>query len=113
VGLRGSPPESLAGKCWMYFPEENCPFYRVTHFSHYSPNNVPDPSAQWSLMAEVSESVHSPVEGSRVASDVVQGLIATSLIHSEAQVHHVWHTRLEHGYPVPSLHRDRGLDGIQ
>ena len=28
-------------------------------------------------------------------------------------MHHVWHTRLEHGYPVPSLHRDRGLGGIQ
>ena len=42
VGLHGSLPESLDGKCWMYFPESDCPFYRVTVFSHYSPNNVPD-----------------------------------------------------------------------
>jgi len=97
----------------MYFPETNCPFYRVTHFSHYSPNNVPDPSSQWSLMAEVSESAHRPVDRAQVAADVVRGLVATSLIESESQVHHVWHTRLEHGYPVPSLHRDRGLGGIQ
>ena len=97
----------------MYFPESNCPFYRVTHFSHYSPNNVPDPSTQWSLMAEVSESPHRPVDGSHVVADVVRGLIAASLLSSERHVHHTWHTRLEHGYPVPSLHRDRGLDGIQ
>jgi hypothetical protein len=25
----------------------------------------------------------------------------------------VWHTRLEYGYPIPSLHRDRALGGIQ
>jgi hypothetical protein len=97
----------------MYFPESNCPFYRVTHFSHYSPNNVPDPSTQWSLMAEVSESCHRPVNSDDVVGDVVRGLMATSLLSSERQVHHVWHRRLEHGYPVPSLHRDRGLGGIQ
>jgi len=113
VALHGAPPPALAGKCWMYFPESNCPFYRVTHFSHYSPNNVPDPSTQWSLMAEVSESSHRPVDNDRVVADVVRGLIATSLVSSERQVHHTWHTRLEHGYPVPSLNRDRGLDGIQ
>jgi protoporphyrinogen oxidase len=113
VGLHGVAPASLAQKCWMYFPESDCPFYRVTHFSHYSPHNVPDPLHQWSLMAEVSESVHRPVDSARVVSDVVQGLQATSLIESPAQVHHAWHIRLEHGYPIPSRHRDRGLVGIQ
>lgn len=113
VGINGTAPATLAQKCWMYFPETNCPFYRVTHFSHYSPNNVPDPSSQWSLMAEVSESAHRPVDGSRVAGDTVRGLVATGLIRSEADVHHVWHRRLEYGYPIPSLQRDRGLGGIQ
>ena len=113
VGLHGAPPPVLAKKCWMYFPESNCPFYRVTHFSHYSPNNVPHAATQWSLMAEVSESSHRPVDRNHVVADVVRGLIATSLVSSERQVHHTWHTRLEHGYPVPSLNRDRGLDGIQ
>jgi protoporphyrinogen oxidase len=113
VGVHGAPPPALVSKCWMYFPESNCPFYRVTHFSHYSPNNVPDPSTQWSLMAEVSESPHRPVDHANVVADVVRGLIATSLVSSERQVHHTWHKRLEHGYPVPSLNRDRGLDGIE
>jgi hypothetical protein len=64
-------------------------------------------------MAEVSESVHRPVDVATVVDDVVRGLVATSLIESSSQVHHTWHTRLEHGYPVPSRHRDRGLAGIQ
>ncbi|HMJ14309.1 MAG TPA: FAD-dependent oxidoreductase, partial [Polyangiaceae bacterium] len=62
-GLSGGMPEKLAKKCWMYFPEDNCPFYRVTVFNHYSPNNVPEPETgkYWSLMTETSESTEKPV----------------------------------------------------
>jgi protoporphyrinogen oxidase len=61
IGLRGQPPEELRTKCWMYFPEDDCPFYRVTVFSNYSPYNTPAPGETWSVMAEVSESEHKPV----------------------------------------------------
>ena len=110
VGLHGAPPQSLAGKCWMYFPEANCPFYRVTHFSHYSEANVPDSTRYWSLMAEVAESPFRPLTDQDVARDTVRGLVATALIPDASAVHHTWHRRLARGYPVPSLHRDRALD---
>lgn len=109
VGLHGQAPAHLTGKCWMYFPEADCPFYRVTHFSHYAPANVADPLRQWSLMAEVSESVFRPLLRSDMEDHVVDGLIATGFISDRAQVHHTWHTRLPRGYPVPSLHRDEAL----
>ena len=113
VGLRGQPPAALEGKCWMYFPEENCPFYRVTVFSHYAPANVPDARTTWSLMAEVSESPRKPVDVSAVAEETVQGMLATRLVDDRSHVHHVWHRRLEHGYPTPSLRRDDALAVIQ
>jgi len=113
IGLHGAPGQHLRGKCWMYFPESNCPFYRVTVFSHYSPNNVPDISRYWSLMAEVSESPVRPVDVSRVVADVVDGLVATRLIPDRDAVHHTWHRRLERGYPTPSRHRDRSLEAVQ
>lgn len=53
IGLEGQPPPHLKSQCWMYFPEDDCPFYRVTVFSNYSPFNVAEPGRQWSLMAEV------------------------------------------------------------
>jgi len=109
VGLRGQPPPALATKCWMYFPESSAPFYRVTHFSRYAPANVPDPATQWSLMAEVAESPFRPLAAADVAADTVRGLVATHLVADAADVHHTWHRRLERGYPVPSLHRDRAL----
>lgn len=109
VGLLGAPPKRLAGKCWMYFPEADCPFYRVTVFSHYSPRNVPDITGSWSLMAEVSESPAKPVDTTRLGRETIAGLLATGLVEDSRQVHHVWHLRLPHGYPTPSLHRDRAL----
>jgi len=109
VGLLGSAPPHIAGKCWMYFPEDDCPFYRVTHFSRYSPNNVPDISRYWSLMAEVSESPAKAVAGTSVESDTIDGLVNTGLIANRRQVHHTWRHRLPRGYPTPSRHRDRAL----
>jgi protoporphyrinogen oxidase len=109
VGLHGAAPDSLGGKCWMYFPESDCPFYRVTVFSHYSPNNVPDISRYWSLMAEVSESSAKPVDASSVVEETITGLLATGLIEDRLQVHHTWHRRLEHGYPTPSLRREPAI----
>jgi protoporphyrinogen oxidase len=110
IGLAGQPPEYLAGKNWMYFPEEDCPFYRVTVFSNYSPQNVPDASRHWSLMAEVSESPFRPVNGAALLADVIRGMLATRLIRSEQEIVSTWQRRLEHGYPVPTIDRDEHLD---
>src|SRR4029453_1531469 len=62
IGLRGPKPSAVGRKCWMYFPEPQSPYYRVTVFSNYSPNNVPPGEGYWSLMAEVCESVYKPVD---------------------------------------------------
>lgn len=37
--MRGECPHGL--KCWLYFPEDDCPFYRTTVFSHYAKKNCP------------------------------------------------------------------------
>jgi protoporphyrinogen oxidase len=112
VGLAGQPPDHIAAKNWMYFPESDCPFYRVTVFSNYSPNNVPDSTCCWSLMAEVSESLFKPVNGESLVRDVIEGMLSTRLIRSETEIISVWHRRLERGYPVPTLSRDEHLDTI-
>jgi len=112
VGLHGKPGPHIKTKCWMYFPEADCPFYRVTVFSNYSPNNVPDITKGWSLMGEVSESPAKPVDNETVAEETVRGMIATKLIESRDQVDTVWHRRFEHGYPTPSLSRDKALDAL-
>ncbi len=110
IGLKGKTPENLKTKCWMYFPENNNPFYRVTVFSNYSPNNVPDINQYWSLMAEVSESPDKPVNHSTVSEEVIQGLLNTRLINSRDAVVDFWHHYEPYGYPTPSLKRNEALN---
>ena len=41
IGVKGTLPPQLAGVHWLYFPEEQFPFYRVTILSNFSPLMVP------------------------------------------------------------------------
>ncbi|MBF0234343.1 MAG: FAD-dependent oxidoreductase [Desulfamplus sp.] len=109
LALKGEPPDHLTDKCWIYFPENDNPFYRVTVFSNYSPNNVPDIRTSWSLMCEVSESPMKPVNHDKIMEDVIQGAINTRLIRDRSQINHTWHKRVEKGYPTPSIERNRAL----
>lgn len=111
VGLTGKPKEELSSKCWMYFPEDDCPFYRVTVFSNYSPNNVPDIGRYWSLMAEISESPKKSVDAEKVVADTIQGMVNTKLI-EPGQVYSTWYLRAGHGYPTPSIGRDAILSAL-
>lgn len=112
IGLKGTPPAHLRTKCWMYFPESDCPFYRATVFSNYSPNNVPDISQYWSLMVEVSESPYKEVNRAGLVDSVITGLLNTKLISSKNQVASVWTKTACHGYPIPFLDRDRIVESI-
>jgi len=109
VGLKGKPPKHLKSKCWIYFPESNCPFYRVTVFSNYSPYNVPNIKKYWSLMAEVSQSSDKKVNNQTITNEVTQGLLDTKLISSKQDIVDIWHRYVPYGYPTPSLHRDEAL----
>ena len=112
VGLQGRPLPELAKKCWMYFPEDDCPFYRATVFSNYSPANVPDPNRYWSLMFEVSELPHKPVDAQKLCEDVVLGALNTRLIEHRRDIVSVWSFRAPYGYPTPGLHRDEALSEL-
>lgn len=109
IGLKGTAPEALQTKCWMYFPENDCPFYRVTVFSNYSPANVPDPKKTWSLMCETSESPDKPVDTSNIIEQTIDGLIATKLIRSRDEVVSKWSYSAKPGYPTPTPDRDKIL----
>ena len=98
-------------KCWMYFPEENSPFYRVTYLSNYSPEVVPDAARYYSLLAEVSHSEFKPVNRDTVVEDTIRGMINTKLL-SESDRKDIVDAFLierDYTYPTPSLERDAAL----
>jgi len=128
VGVRGTRPKRIGDKCWLYFPEDNCPFYRATIFSNYSPNNQPQknvklPTLQlangsrrqsmqakegpyWSIMLEVSESSMKPVDNEMLLKDCIQGLVNTEMLKPDDEIVSTYHRRFDHGYPTPTLERE-------
>jgi len=130
LGLRGKNPHGR--KCWFYYPETNCAFYRCSCFSTYSKNNVPAADAllptlwvgskqlpqpsqpeagpYWSLMFEISESSMKPVRLSTIMEDTIKGAIAVQLFTEETEIVSLFHSRISHGYPVPTIDRDKVLD---
>lgn len=112
IGLKGKPQPKLETMCWMYFPESNSPYYRVTVFSNYSPNNVPDSTTQWSLMSETSESSAKPVDRETLLEDTIRAMREDNLITDEDEIVSTFHKTFEYGYPTPSVERDGILKAV-
>jgi protoporphyrinogen oxidase len=130
IGIRGKRPDRIDDKCWLYFPESNCEFYRATIFSNYSPNNQPKAQIKlrtlrradgastdtttekegpyWSLMFETSESTYKPVnpDPAVVIAETIQGAINSGLLDPQDEIVSTYHRKFYHGYPTPSLERD-------
>jgi hypothetical protein len=118
----------------LYFPEDNCPFYRATIFSNYSPYNQPEASKKlptlqladgskpqsseakegpyWSIMLEVSESSMKPVNYETLLAESIQGLVNTEMLQPGDEIVSTYHRRFDHGYPTPSLEREGALTQI-
>jgi len=105
IGIEQPCPST---KSWMYFPEDNCPFYRVTYLSNYSPSMTPDNKHYYSLLCETSYSEFKPVDSKRIVEDTIRGLINAGLISEDDQkdIVDTWTYHADYSYPTPSVERD-------
>lgn len=129
IGIKRPCPST---KSWMYFPEDNCPFYRVTYLSNYSPFMTPEPYATdangrrngryYSLLCETSESGVKPVDGSRIVEETIAGLENAGLLERAGtdengkprraerdDIVSTWVYHAHYSYPTPSVERDDAL----
>jgi hypothetical protein len=92
----------------MYFPEDNCPFYRVTYLSNYSPYMTPDNKTHYSLLTETSYSDHKHVDSKTIVDETINGLVNAGLIKEEDKndVVDTWVYHADYSYPTPTVERD-------
>ena len=108
IGIKRPCPST---KSWMYFPEANCPFYRVTYLSNYSPFMTPDKDEYYSLLCETSVSEFKPVNAATIVEETIEGLINAGMITREETKDIVskWHYFADYAYPTPTVERDEIL----
>src|SRR3954463_1302367 len=105
IGIKQPCPST---KSWMYFPEDNCPFYRVTYLSNYSPYMTPDKDRYYSLLTETSYSEYKPEDKATIIERTIQGLINAGLLKDEDRkdIGSTWLFDAKYSYPTPTVDRD-------
>jgi protoporphyrinogen oxidase len=112
IGIKGAIQYQ---KSWVYFPDDDCPFFRITYLSNYSPHNTPDNSSYYSLLCEISLLPGEQPDTDKLVANTVQGLILSGIINHNEQDNIVstFTTILPYAYPVPTLMRDNAICIIQ
>ncbi|WP_051142617.1 protoporphyrinogen/coproporphyrinogen oxidase [Gryllotalpicola ginsengisoli] len=108
LGFDGVPPEPLAAATWIYSPDADVPWYRLTVLSNYDQGLAG--SGRWSVLGEVPLFPGEEVDV-RAAVEATVGSVARLAGASVAPVS-TWTRKLSTGYPVPTLGRDVALRAI-
>ncbi len=110
VGIHSPCPSN---KNWMYFPQDDSPFYRVTYLSNYSPNMTPGKD-YYSLLCETSWSADKPVNRDEIIGMTLAGLRNSKLLNEEdeARIESLYLMDVDYLLPVPSLGRNEALRTI-
>ncbi|MEW6581375.1 MAG: FAD-dependent oxidoreductase [Actinomycetota bacterium] len=107
----------VSDKNWVYFPEEDVPFYRLTFLSNYSPHIVPgaDVDRYSALLMEVSVSEHRPADEATLADRCVDALVRAGILQDadRRRIASVWQLAIPYSYPVPTVDRDRRLAQVE
>lgn len=112
IGIADPCPST---KCWMYFPEPDTPFYRVTYLSNYSSQMTPGPG-HFSLLAEISASPYKEERPDDMIDRTIRGMVRAKLLtqdQAERKIVSKQLLRVPYSYPVPTLGRDSALEVIQ
>ena len=102
-------------RSWLYFPDDEVPFYRATNFAKYAAANVPggrtDRYSSW--MTEIASSPHRPLDpvglGETCRRCTEVGRAGAIECGDRERPHRPHRARV----PVPTLTRDAALEVIQ
>ena len=78
IGLRGNELGPITDMHWVYFPEEDFPFHRLSLPHRFSSSMVP--SGDGSLQLEVSESSYRPVEKDSLVERCLAALVRLGVL---------------------------------
>uniref|UniRef100_A0A8R1EM27 Amine oxidase n=1 Tax=Caenorhabditis japonica TaxID=281687 RepID=A0A8R1EM27_CAEJA len=107
VGLRKPMTSFLEKFTWLYFPDREVPFFRVTILSRYG-EVTPDSDKYWSVMCECARPIDDPITEEEMVKKTLDGLVIKDMI-TRGAIESVYSITLPYGYPIPTPNRDREL----
>jgi protoporphyrinogen oxidase len=115
IGLGLIKNKCLDNKSWVYFPDGNVPFFRVSFLSNYSPNITPDSGRYYSILCEVAYSKYRETNKDDVFEQTICGLIDSGILQKEDRKFIVsrFFSDIGCAYPIPTRRRDEALRCIQ
>lgn len=114
VGLGYAAPLTATAS-WLYFPENDVPFYRTTNFAKYAAANVPgaDTARYSSWMSEVAVPAGVRLDEVELIDRVDGALRRLELVPADAGQASAHVEYIERAYPLPTLERDQAVRTIQ
>ncbi|PAV90815.1 hypothetical protein WR25_06258 isoform A [Diploscapter pachys] len=100
VGMHAPMTPLLEQFTWLYFPDRNVPFFRVTILSRYG-EVTPDSSKYWSIMCECALQIDDPTTEEQVVEKTLNGLVVKGMI-TRDKIASVYSITLPYGYPIPT-----------
>jgi len=108
VGIKGKIPLGLVDKHWIYYPEKEIPFFRVTLLSNLAPSLVPE--KHWSILTETSCPINSSINSKKLEKKVIDSLAQLGFFADFKNICSLWSNSILKAYPIPTLERDDFLN---
>ncbi|UCB56957.1 MAG: FAD-dependent oxidoreductase [Candidatus Omnitrophota bacterium] len=94
----GIEKENLTDNHWVYFPEDEFPFFRISFPMNLSPYCAPKNRS--SILAEVPYSKYRPIDRSKIIDSVIEALIRAEILQKTDKIDKVGSYDIVYGYPI-------------
>ena len=104
IGIRGPKSADMKTSHWIYVPQRDVPFFRVSVYTNYSATYAP--TGVWTILAEVSYENHRKPLPYDVVEQTIQGLQTLGYITKKDTIVDKDVVLAPYAYPIPTPDRD-------
>ncbi|KAF8386477.1 hypothetical protein PRIPAC_75619 [Pristionchus pacificus] len=113
IGLSRPQPIHTEPLSWVYFPQPDIVFYRVTFISNFNEHLTPNAALYWSVLCEIGCDSETEIDEKAITEKAIQDLISEGIIPGVSSIVDRWINILPYGYPIPTVNRNEVLSHTQ
>ena len=103
--------EKIDDRHWLYFPEDDFPFFRVSFPMNLSPSSAPKKRS--SIVAEISYSSAKPIDRSAIIDKTIKALVKAGILSETDKIEKIGSYDIKYGYPIYDHSRRENVSIIE